>query len=149
MASEKTLSYRGYLGSIVADPDEEILHGRIEFINDLVTYEAVDLPSLKKEFEAAVDDYLQTCADLNKEPDKCFSGTLNVRIGAERHRRMALKAAKRGASLNEELTRALDQYLEGGKTELHMHFETVREENLTGWNRGFSTSKIFPEYKKH
>ncbi|MCC5845364.1 MAG: toxin-antitoxin system HicB family antitoxin [Verrucomicrobia bacterium] len=36
------------------------LHGKIQFIQDLVTYEAETVPELEKAFHAAVDDYLET-----------------------------------------------------------------------------------------
>ena len=31
------LEYRGYLGSILYNDEDEVLHGRLEFIRDLVT----------------------------------------------------------------------------------------------------------------
>ena len=56
------LEYKGYLGSVAYSDDDEVLHGRLEFIRDLVTYEAADADRLKAAFRAAVDDYLALCA---------------------------------------------------------------------------------------
>ncbi len=36
---EKVLSYKGHFGTFKYDFDDKILHGKIECINDLVTFE--------------------------------------------------------------------------------------------------------------
>lgn len=54
-------TYQGYQGSVETSIEEDVLHGKILFINDLVTYEAVTIKKLRQEFEMAVDDYLETC----------------------------------------------------------------------------------------
>lgn len=53
--------FRGYKGSISASIEDQCLHGKILFINDLITYEAETVPALKEAFEEAVNDYLETC----------------------------------------------------------------------------------------
>ena len=63
------LDYRGYLGSVHYSKEDNVLHGRLEFIRDLVTYEAQDVLSLKTAFEESVDDYLQFCRDQGRSPD--------------------------------------------------------------------------------
>jgi predicted HicB family RNase H-like nuclease len=50
------LEYRGYLGSVEYSDEDEVFHGRLEFIRDLVTYEGTDAQGLKQAFHAAVDD---------------------------------------------------------------------------------------------
>lgn len=71
----EVFKYKNYAGSIETDAVRACLRGKILLIKDLVTYEAQTMAELKKEFEAAVDDYLSTCAQMNKEPDKpCLAG---------------------------------------------------------------------------
>ena len=111
MNNNDLMEYKGYYGSVKVDMKEKILHGKIEFISDLVTFEAAGLPDLEKEFRSAVDDYLETCASLGVAAEKAFSGTFNVRPGKERHRNMAVLAKKNGVSLNEEMNRAIDGHL--------------------------------------
>jgi predicted HicB family RNase H-like nuclease len=41
-----------------------VCRGKLLSITDLVTYEARTVPELRKEFEAAVDDYIETCRAL-------------------------------------------------------------------------------------
>lgn len=55
------LEYKGYLGSVAYSAEDGVLHGRLEFIRDLVTYEGKDVKGLKAAFQEAVDDYLELC----------------------------------------------------------------------------------------
>ena len=52
------LEHKGYLGSVQFSDEDEIFHGRLKFIRDLVTYEGSDARSLKQAFRKAVEDYL-------------------------------------------------------------------------------------------
>ncbi|EIU9113067.1 type II toxin-antitoxin system HicB family antitoxin [Salmonella enterica] len=70
----KYLKYKGYLGTVEPDFDDNILYGKLDFIRDLVTYEATTLSELEKEFKVSVDLYLQDCAAMNKEADTPFKG---------------------------------------------------------------------------
>ena len=53
-----TLSYKGYSGSAEISIEDNCLHGKIEFINDLVTFEGATPIELQSAFEEAVDRYL-------------------------------------------------------------------------------------------
>jgi predicted HicB family RNase H-like nuclease len=66
----KPLEYKEYLGSVEYSAEDEVLHGRLEFIRDLVTYEAPDAKGLKAAFEEAVDDYLDLCRSKGRKPKK-------------------------------------------------------------------------------
>ncbi len=70
-------------------------------INDLVTFEGQSVSELKKAFKEAIEDYLETCAELNKQPDKTFKGSFNVRVPVNLHRKAALVAAQKNMTLNE------------------------------------------------
>lgn len=105
-------TYKEYMGSIQANTEELFLHGRILFIDDLVTYEAESLPKLKTSFQEAVDDYLLTCQKLNRNPQKSFKGTLNVRIGPALHKETALYAEIGDVSINEYIKQAIQRQIE-------------------------------------
>ena len=47
-----------------------VCRGKILFIDDLVTYEAASPAKLQKEFEAAVDDYLERWPRKSEHCDK-------------------------------------------------------------------------------
>lgn len=100
--------FKGFIGSIEADPVSKCLNGELLYINDLVTYEADTVAKLEIEFKHAVDDYLKTCKELGREPLKPFKGSLNIRIGAALHKEAALFAAIDGISLNEFIKIAIE-----------------------------------------
>lgn len=108
MSSKRTLTYKTYCGSYEVDFDEGILFGKIECINDLVTFEAESVSELKVAFEEAVDDYLETCSNIGKDPDKPFKGSFNVRIGEGLHKKSYLEALKRNMSLNDFVKTAIE-----------------------------------------
>ncbi len=110
------LKYKGYEGTGELDMTRKVCRGKVLFINDLVTYEADSPAGLEKEFEAAVDDYLETCAELGREPQKPLGGVFQVRTSPDLHRAAVLRAvedskATEKVTLNDVVTRALDAYL--------------------------------------
>lgn len=106
------LEYKGYLGSVEYSDDDEIFHGRLEFIRDLVTYEGRDARSLKQGFHEAVDDYLALCASEGRKPDLPLKGSFNVRPGRDLHRRAMVFARRKGLTLNTVVSDALRRYLD-------------------------------------
>jgi predicted HicB family RNase H-like nuclease len=99
------LNYKGYLGTIEPQLDDNTLYGKLAFIRDLVTYEASSLAELKKEFEFSVDAYLQDCTELGREPNVPFKGSFNVRTTPELHRQAV--AAAGDMSLNAFVSQAI------------------------------------------
>jgi len=106
------MEYNGYVGSVSYSDPDEVFHGKLEGIRDLVTYEGTDVAGVKTAFREAVDDYLATCQRKNREPDAPFKGTFNVRVGPELHRRAASFAAEHKKQLNSVVSEALESYLE-------------------------------------
>lgn len=95
-----TMSYKGYSARIDYDDDDGIFTGRIAGITDMVGFHADTVEGLRAAFQEAVEDYLETCAQLGKEPQKAFSGQVMFRIDPEVHRKAALAAELAGKSLN-------------------------------------------------
>jgi predicted HicB family RNase H-like nuclease len=107
-----TMEYKGYVGSVHSSSEDDVFHGKVENIRDLVTYEGTDITSVKHAFFEAVDDYLSECKKRKKEPDVPFKGTFNVRIGPELHKKAALFAAEHRKKLNSVVSEAIEHYLE-------------------------------------
>jgi predicted HicB family RNase H-like nuclease len=105
------LTYKGYEGSAVLDMDRGICRGKILLIDDLVTYEHPEPKKLQKEFEDAVDDYLETCKQLGREAQVPLKGQFNVRISPALHKDLVVRAAKDEVSLNEIVSRACTAYV--------------------------------------
>jgi len=64
---------------------------------------------LKEAFHEAVDDYIETCATLGKEPQKPYSGEMMFRVDPAFHRKAAIAAALSGKSLTQWAEEALDR----------------------------------------
>lgn len=56
-----------------------------------------------------MDDYIETCAKIGKEPQKSYSGQVMFRVSPEVHRKAALAAELSGKSLNQWAEEALDR----------------------------------------
>lgn len=117
--------YGKYSGSIETDMDRKILWGKILFINDLVTYEAIDLLTLEKEFRLAVDDYVATCKEIGKEPQKPLKGVFQVRVSPENHKAALLRSRRDNTTLNDVISKALSAYLVSDVVHKHQHTHQV------------------------
>lgn len=106
--NSRVFEHKGYTGSIDFSVEDNTLTGKILFINDLVNYEADTLMGLRQAFEEAVDFYLETCRAENLAPDRPCSGTFNVRVSQDLHRKALVEAARRGVTLNEFVSIALN-----------------------------------------
>ena len=74
-----------------------------------MSYEATDAVGLKKVFQESVDDYLETCLAQKIKPEVPFKGSLNVRLGPDLHRRIAIAATQHHLSINKYIAQQLDR----------------------------------------
>lgn len=59
--------YKGYIGSIEYDTEDELLYGKLLHIKDLVNYHASNVIELEKYYHEAVDDYIEFKEEIEKE----------------------------------------------------------------------------------
>jgi predicted HicB family RNase H-like nuclease len=119
----KTVTYKGFQASV--EFEDDALFVRVLHIPDLLVAQCESAKDVQETLKRLVDEYLETCNELGREPNKPFSGTLNVRIGADLHRRAAMAAAERKESINAWIAEAISQRVEcddltariGGKLE--------------------------------
>lgn len=126
MNKKSILEYKGYHTTIEFDAEAFVLRGKIEGINDFIFFESDTPKTIEQEFHAAVDDYLEFCQEVGKEPDKEYKGTFNIRIHPDLHKKVALLASKNGESLNSTIEKAIQAYIDGNvvtNTELQ---QTIR-----------------------
>lgn len=95
------LTHKGYSARIEFDAEDRIFFGRVAGIQDGVGFHADTVSDLVAAFEEAVDDYIETCAKIGKEPERAYSGKLLFRVRPELHQALALKAELTGKSLNQ------------------------------------------------
>lgn len=96
-----TMAYKGYSARVEYDDQDELFVGHIAGIDDVVGFHAETVADLKTAFHEAVDDYIETCAKVGKEPLRPYSGKVMFRISPETHRKAALAAELAGVSLNQ------------------------------------------------
>ena len=94
------LHYCDYTGSIEFSEEDEVFHGKVIGIKDMISFEGDSVKTLTEDFHNAIDEYLEFCGKSGKQPEKPFKGSFNVRIQPELHRKAALAASARGLSLN-------------------------------------------------
>jgi predicted HicB family RNase H-like nuclease len=96
----KQLSYKGYTGSIEYSKDDDLFFGKVLGIQSLISFEGITGKELEKDFQEAIDDYLETCKINGSTPEKAFKGNFNVRITPQLHYKAALLAKEENMSLN-------------------------------------------------
>ena len=108
---KNTISYKGYSGSVEFSDEDSIFHGRIIGINDHITYDGCNVDELRKNFYDAVDEYLNICSEMGKEPEKAYKGSFNVRIAPTLHRDLAVYSESHGKTLNSTVEEAIRNYI--------------------------------------
>ena len=109
---KNTISYKGYYGSVEFSDEDNVFFGKIIGINDRITYEGEDAKSLRRDFEDAVDEYIELCSQMGKEPEKSYKGTLSVKIAPTLHRQLAVFSASNGKKLNTIIEEAIREYIQ-------------------------------------
>ncbi len=102
------IKFKEFIGSVHFSAKDEVFYGKIEGINDLVTFEGTSVRQLKKAFKEAVEDYIELCKEAGKEIFKSFKGTFNVRINPELHSKAFEKAVIEGKTLNQFVKDAIE-----------------------------------------
>ena len=102
------LRYKGYSGTVEYDETVNCLVGTVLGLKQsLILYEGDTVEKLKRDFEDAVDDYLESCQIQGVTPEKPYNGKLLLRMTSELHSEAAEKASSLGISLNEFINRAV------------------------------------------
>ncbi|SMD44462.1 Predicted nuclease of the RNAse H fold, HicB family [Aquiflexum balticum DSM 16537] len=105
------LKYKDYIGKVHFSAEDEVFFGKLEGIDDLITFEGDNVEQLKSSFQEAVEDYLELCESLGKTPHKSYKGSFNVRINPKLHKQAAYKSVELGLSLNQFVEEAINDKL--------------------------------------
>ncbi|WP_276623880.1 type II toxin-antitoxin system HicB family antitoxin [Syntrophomonas wolfei] len=101
--------YKDYIGSVHYSTEDEVFFGKIEGINDSISFEGSSVTELKAAFEEAVEDYIELCQLNGKEPKKTYKGSFNIRIRPELHKQAVQLALMEGKSLNQFIETAIEE----------------------------------------
>lgn len=103
-----TIQYKGYVGKFEYEQDDDIFHGRVINIQDMVTFAGKSIEELKSALKGSVDEYLAFCVEKGRAPERPFSGKFNVRVEPDLHRAIATAAITTGKSMNNWIVDALE-----------------------------------------
>jgi predicted HicB family RNase H-like nuclease len=103
-----TMMHKGYAARVEYSEDDECFIGHIAGIRDIVGFHGESVVELRTAFKEAVDDYVDTCARLGKEPNHPYSGQFRLRLKPELHARAAIAAETKGKSLNAWVAEAIE-----------------------------------------
>ena len=106
------LEYKGYWAVIQYSVEDQCLFGKVEGIDDLVSFGSESALDIVQRFHEAVDEYLEDCKRHNKEPNKAYKGSFNVRLTPELHRAIAVASLQRGTTLNQFMVSAAEHELQ-------------------------------------
>lgn len=106
----KTVSYKGYQASV--EFEDDTLFVKVLHIADLLVAECDRASEVEATAKTLIDDYLETCAELGRNPEPPFKGSFNVRMSPEQHRKVAMAAAEDGVSLNGWVCSAVTEKLD-------------------------------------
>ena len=109
------LTHRGFIGSVHFSAEDNVFFGKIEGINDLITFEGRTVDELITAFHYVVDEHINDCEKENFSLERSYKGSFNVRISPELHRRAALTAKTQGISLNQLVNNSLTRMLKAGR----------------------------------
>ena len=94
------MTYKGYAARIEYSDEDEAFVGHVASIRDVVGFHGESVSELRAAFVEAVDDYLETCENLGRTPQKPYSGKIMLRVDPAIHARAAATAEAQGKSLN-------------------------------------------------
>jgi predicted HicB family RNase H-like nuclease len=93
--------YKGYAARVDYDDRDHIFVGRVLGIDDIIGFHAESVGELRRAFQEAIDDYLASCQELGKTPQRSASGKLMLRITPQVHRDALRAAQMADKSLNQ------------------------------------------------
>jgi predicted HicB family RNase H-like nuclease len=129
------LTYKEFIGSVHFSDTDRVFHGKIEGIDDLVTFEGQSVDELTSAFREAADDYIALCKETSKEPLKSCKGSFNIRIPSDLHIKAIQKAAILGLSLNQLVQGAIEEAVDPLKKtipKVHLKRNLTKKRNRLG-----------------
>lgn len=113
MKNPAILFYKGYRTKPEYYPDDKIYYGTLIGIRDFVDFQAERAEDIEKEFHDSVDDYLEFCKEIGKEPEREFNGLINLHIPSELHMDISMYAEAQGVTLNKAVEQAIRAMVQG------------------------------------
>lgn len=107
-----TLTYKGFIGSVHYNSNDRVFFGKIEGINDLVTFEGTSVDELENAFKFMVDEHIKDCEEEGIPVEKSYKGSFNIRLNPGIHKKAAQLALMKGITLNQLVQKAIKREIE-------------------------------------
>ena len=101
------LKYKGYTGYVVYDDEARLFHGEVAALKAVITFQGTTVDEIEQAFKDSIDDYLDWCKKRGKEPEKPYSGKLNLRMPSDLYVKVVAHAAQEGLSINSYILKRL------------------------------------------
>ena len=111
------MNYKGFIGSVQYAAEDRVFYGKVEGVNDLITFEGSTVDELENGFKYMVDEHIKDCTKKKIPVEKSYKGNLNIRLSPELHKKAAYSAALRGVSLNQYINDALKKEIASSDSE--------------------------------
>ena len=115
------MEYNGYHAKVEFDDQDKIFVGTVMGLNDTLAFHGKSVSELEVSFQNCIEDYLDLCKEIGKQPEKEFKGIFNVRISPDSHREAAMDAAIDGITLNQFVAEAIEEKIERKRTMVANH----------------------------
>jgi predicted HicB family RNase H-like nuclease len=103
-----TMKHKGYVARIEYDDRDDIFVGRVLGLRAIVSFHGETVSALRRNFRAAIEDFLDDCKARGVKPERPASGKLMLRIPPEVHGAALVAARAAGKSLNQWATEVLE-----------------------------------------
>ena len=104
-----SMQYKGYTASMDFDAADKIIVGRVQGIDDIITFHSASVAGFEAAFHKAVNSYVAACKQLEQAAEKPASGRLMLRVEPAVHAAAVKASARSGQSLNKWAEKALRQ----------------------------------------
>lgn len=105
------IEYKGYQAVIEYSAEDATLFGKVMDIDDRILFEIEDPSKAEEVFKDVIEDYLEMCKEVSKEPCKPYKGSFNVRISPDLHKKAVQAARRAQISLNAFVESLFEKYL--------------------------------------
>lgn len=112
------ITYKGFIGSVHFASEDRVFYGKVEGINDLISFEGETVDQLEEGFRYMVDKHIKDCKNNNLPLEKSYKGNLNIRLAPELHKKAAHNATLMGISLNQYINEAIRKELRASEPNL-------------------------------
>jgi predicted HicB family RNase H-like nuclease len=111
LGGTNTILYKGYVGTVEYDDEAGIFHGEVIGLRDVITFQGESVQELRQALKDSVDEYLDYCVEIGRNPEKPFKGELLLRVDPDTHKKIFIKAKSEGKSINRWISEAVEREL--------------------------------------